>query len=337
MKSITLFLFAAFCLSACHQVEKSDLKVLKGTYFGENASGTEPVIFAPGYVSTGLEELVMTFTPDGSECYWSIMFAGFETILSSRMENGAWTKPEVASFAGKYYDGWPSIQPDGKKMFFHSSRPVTDSTSGITAKFNIWYMDRTANGWSEPKILGTPVNGSENCTCPSVAGNGTIYVSRRFSDDTEKLCRAEFINGAYTKLEILPENINTLKYNFHGSISPDESYLVRPLYGRDDNIGPGWNYYVSFRSKDGKWSDLINLGEKVNSLICSGSSSFSPDGRFLFLQARSATKLIYELDRKYSLKEMLDVELSSPGRGSSDIYLFDSKLIEELRPKEWQK
>ena len=334
MKKIFLSLLAALCLAACNQVKKSDSPMPAAPFFGEITQVTEPVIFAPGYVSTGLEELVLTFTPDGRECYWSIMFAGFETILSSRLENGRWTEPEVAPFAGKYYDGWPSIQPDGKRMFFHSSRPVTDSTSGITSRFNIWYMDRTENGWSEPKILGAPVNGTETTTCPSVAKNGTIYVSKRFSNDTEKLCRAEYIDGAYTKLEVLPDNVNTLKNNFHGSISPDESYLVRPLYGRADNIGDGWNYYVSFRSKDGKWSDLINLGQKVNSLICSGATSFSTDGKFLFFQARAPFKLTYELDRKYSLKEMLDVELRSPGKGSSDIYRIDAKIIEELRPKE---
>lgn len=65
------------------------------------------------------------------------MFSGFETILTSRLENGNWTESELAPFAGKYYDGWPALQPDGKRMFFHSARPLMDSPSGKSAAFNI--------------------------------------------------------------------------------------------------------------------------------------------------------------------------------------------------------
>jgi hypothetical protein len=93
-------------------------------------------------------------------------------------------------------------------------------------------MDRTENGWSDPVVVKAPVNGSENSTCPSVTMNGNLYISKRFSDGTENLCRSELRNGVYQELEILPDNINVLKDNFHGYISPDESYFMRISYGR---------------------------------------------------------------------------------------------------------
>lgn len=118
--------------------------------------------------------------PDGLECYWTVLFSRFETILTSRMANGRWTEPELAPFAGRYFDGWPAIRPDGKRMFFHSSRPLGKAASGPSATFNIWYVDRTENGWSDPLAVGPPVNGSENATCPSVTRDGTIYISKGF-------------------------------------------------------------------------------------------------------------------------------------------------------------
>ncbi len=332
---IKLILLATLLLhipSAYGQEKPSDFSDLKGPYLGQALPGNKLEVFSPGLVSTGLNEGVITFTPEGTECYWSVLFSGFETILTSRLEKGAWTKPEIASFSGRYYDGWPAIQADGKRMFFHSARPVTDAATGITAKFNVWYMDRTKNGWGDPVVVNAPVNGSENSTCPSVAMNGTLYFSKRFSDGTEKLCRSELKNKVYQELKILPDNVNVLKNNFHGCISPDESYLIRPCHGRPDQVGAGWNYYITFNKKDGTWSDLINLGKTVNSVYCGGAASISPDGKQLFFQGIAATGITDALDRKYSLQELIDRELSGSANGSSDIYWIDAKIIEELRP-----
>ena len=315
----------AFC-----QTNKKDFPIVRGSYFGQKPPGTAIEIFAPGIVSRGMEEGVIAFMPDGKECYWSVLFSGLETILTSRIENGKWTEPEVASFAGEFYDGWPAIQPDGKRMYFHSSRPNKEKAAGITAKYNIWYMDRTENGWSEPKIVDTPVNGSENSSCPSVTKDGSIYFSKRFSDDTEKICSSKLINGIFQPLEILPASINTAKDNFHAFVSPDESCLIMPVYGKKDAIGGGWNYYVSFKKNGGQWSELINLGKKVNSGMPAGASSFSPDGKYLFLLGRVPIKNTLVLDRKYTLKELIERDYKTHSNGSADIYWIDAKIINDL-------
>jgi len=164
--------------------------------------------------------------------------------------------------------------------------------------------------------------------------SGTLYISKRFSDGTEKLCRSELRNGVYQELKILPDNVNVLKDNFHGYISPDESYFIRICYGRPDNIGEGWNYYITFRKSDGTWSDLVNLGKEVNSVYCGGAPSISPDGNYLFFQGIAAASITDSLDRKSSLDELIDRDIKSPSKGSTDIYWIDAKIIEELRPKE---
>lgn len=318
---------------SCNNVEQGQTGRFTGDLFAPGPMTGSPELLAPGLVSTGLEELVITFMPDGKECYWSVMFRGFETILTSRLENGSWTKPETAAFGGEYYDGWPAIQPDGSRMFFHSGRPVADSSMGITAEFNIWYMDRVGNTWTSPQVLPSPVNGAENSTCPTLTMTGNLYYSKRFSDGTEKLVRSKYVGGKYQEIEVLPSHINSMKANFHGVISPDESYLIRPLYGRKDAIGNRWNYYVSFRNADDSWSELINLGEEVNSLFCGGSTSFSPDGNYLFFQASIAPELLLVLPKRYNLNELLELDLATPARGSNDIYWVSTKIIEYLRPK----
>jgi hypothetical protein len=334
---LVLYAFIAIMIfisiSNC-QHNQNGYKAIMGSYLFQKIPETTPEIFAPEIISTGLNESVITFMPEGNECYWSISLTGFETILTCKLINGEWTKPEIAPFAGKYHDGWPAIQPNGKRMFFHSSRPVPDSTSGITAEFNIWYIDRIDDGWSDPKIVGTSVNSSENSTCPSLTQTATLYFSKRYNDDTEKLVRSKYIDGKYQNIEVLPDHINSMKYNFHGAISPDETCLVRPLYGRNDAIGNRWNYYVSFRSEDDTWSELINLGETLNSFLCGGSTSFSPDGKYIFFQARITSELTLALPQRHNLKELLEMDLKTPAKGRNDIYWVSTKIIEELRPKE---
>jgi len=313
--------------------QRAGIPALQGPYLGQTPPGMTSGIFAPGVVSTGLEETVITFMPDGLECYWTVLFSRFETILTSRMANGQWTEPEVAPFSGRYYDGWPAVRPDGKRMFFHSARPLGKAAPGPSATFNIWYVDRTENGWSEPLAVGPPVNGGENATCPSVTRDGTIYLSKRFPDDTEKICRSRFVNGAYQELEILPASINVSKDNFHAYVAPDGSCLIKPVYGRADAIGGQWNYYVSFRDGDDRWSDLVNLGKEVNSVRCGGIPSISADGRFLFFQAWTPVELIPALERKYSFKELVEKEIRNPSVSTNDIYWISAKIIDELRPK----
>ncbi len=321
-RTARLVLTAALAVTAAASGKRGP----EGPYLGQASPGASPKVFAPGIVSTDLQEAVIAFSPDGGECWWSVTFSGLETILTSRRTDGRWTAPAVAPFSGRYYDGWPAMQPDGRRLFFHSSRPTGDPAQ--SSSFNLWVMDRTMGGWSEPRPVGTPVNGKETAVCPSVTRDGTIYLSKRFPDGTEKLCRSRFLDGKYSDLEVLPPVINAMKQNFHGAISPDERYLVRPLYGRADAIGAGWNYYVSFRTPDDGWSELVNLGKEVNGLACGGSSSFSPDGKYLFFQASAPAGEALDLERRHSLDDLRRRELTIPG---NDIYWVETSVLEEVR------
>ena len=46
-----------------------------------------------------------------------------------------------------------------------------------TRDFDVWAVDKTASGWSEPRNLGAPVNSSVNEYFASEASDGTLYVS----------------------------------------------------------------------------------------------------------------------------------------------------------------
>src|ERR1044072_3457040 len=115
-----------------------------------------PVIFGDGVISTGDFESHPTFTPDGRTLYFlkSTPTFTFWTIVVSRFVDGRWTMPEVAPFSGRYSDADPFITVDGKKLYIISNRPVAGKT---IRDLDIWVMDKTETGWSEPRNLGQSV------------------------------------------------------------------------------------------------------------------------------------------------------------------------------------
>jgi len=133
-----------------------------------------PQVFAEGIISTGDYESHPEFTPDGKTLYFlkNTPDFGHWTICVSEFRNGKLSPPEVAPFSGQYSDADPFISPDGSMFFFISTRPID------TAKkqdLDIWMMEKTATGWSEPKNLGPTVNSPANEWFPTTAANGNLY------------------------------------------------------------------------------------------------------------------------------------------------------------------
>jgi hypothetical protein len=65
------------------------------------------------------------------------------------------------------------------------------------------------------------------------------------------------------------------------------------------------------------------------------SVSFSPDGKYLFIQGITPLKNTLARDRRYSLRELIELDLTGTN-GSSDIYWIGADFIDALKPKEWK-
>ncbi len=308
----------------------------EGPYLGQTPPGNAPEIFAPGFISTGTDEVEAAFGPDGTELYLSVMAEiGTEFVAAiavTRVENGTWTDPEIAPFSDVGLNMDPFVHPDGSKVYFTSTRPLEGepmgSEDGEGPKSNIWVVDKVDAGWGEPRPIGPPINGFGNVVAATVARSGTMYFTRRLEDGWEGIFRSRFVNGEYEEPQRLPDNVNTTETQFHSSISPDESYLILSIYGRDDSFG-STDYYVTFRDSNDVWSDVINLGEPINSEETESAPCLSPDGRYFFFGSQAKTERTVDPGMTFAdLKSELDI----PGNGSWDIHWVDVSVIEALRP-----
>jgi len=284
---------------------------LEGPYLGQKSPGMKPELFAPGIISTSPNEYSPFFSPDGKEVYFSRNIPKC-SILYMKLQNNRWTKPLIAPFSGKYIDGDPFISPDGKKLYFGSNRPA-DGSEEPKDDFDIWVVEKTESGWSEPENLGSPVNSNKNEIFISISGNGTIFYGTEYGKNNfghEDIYCTRIINGSHSSPENLGVAINTEFADLEPFIAPDESYIIFVSYGRPDGFG-GSDLYFSVREKDGSWSKAVNMGEIINSRLTEQAPLVSPDGRYLFFtsdRAQKGNKDIYWIEMK-SIKKLLPYKL----------------------------
>ncbi|HYC29630.1 MAG TPA: hypothetical protein VEB42_12450, partial [Chitinophagaceae bacterium] len=237
-------------------------------------------------VSDALSNRDFTISPNGDEIFYTIQQRDFSisTILRLYKKNGTWGVPEVASFSGKFNDLEASFSPDGNRIYFSSNRP--SSAIDSTNDFDIWYVNRTAAGWSEPVHAGFVINSPGNEFYPSVAKSGNIYFTTEFKNGKgkEDIIMCEWKNGAYFPPVSLPEAINSKGYEFNAFIDPDEQFILFTAYGRADDMGHG-DIYMSRKDASGRWLPAKNLGPKVNSTALDYCPYISPDKKIFFFSS----------------------------------------------------
>lgn len=192
----------------------------------------------------------------------------------------------------------PFITNNGKKLFFASKRTKTKNGN---QENDIWILDKTKQGWDEPK----PINNLIGFWTPTATRSGTIYFLE-IIDKIPTICSAELINGDYSEIECLNDNINKKGFqNWFPFIAPDESYLIFSS-DRIGGFGSG-DLYISFKNENGEWEKAINMGELINTDKQERFPGVSPDGKYLFFTRWH----------------------SSPNY--HDLYWIDTKVIDDLR------
>ena len=329
IKWLTVLLLTGVFFISCNQ-NNSTFPELSGPYLGQTPPGMAAEIFAPGIISVGYNEVCISFTKDAKEMFYSIAGEPQAVVLHLKEENGKWTKPEVASFSGKYSSEF-LISPDGNKIIIGDGSPL-NGEGPPKSEWGIWIAERENSTWSKAFPLIGPLNTDEySVSAPCISETGNIYMcSLDFpgvkGGGTDILV-SKPVNGKYESLEILSEAINSDDWELDPYIAPDESYIIfssnRPGgFGKND-------LYISFRNLNGTWTDAINMGDKVNSPDQEVHASVSLDGKYLFFCSSRFTRQRYS-ETPITYEEKIEI-LNGPYNGNENIYWVDAKVIEELR------
>lgn len=289
-----------------HRPEPSPARL--GDYLGEPPPGTTPTPFAPGLVNTEHADGCVGFGWEGDLFVFQRYVNGSGRIFEMLRRGDRWSAPTELPFSRTHSVGDFTIAPDGRTLHFQSNIPVEgigpDADGG-----NVWVAERTAQGWTEPTVLGSAVNSRWHDSYPHAAPDGNLYFfSRRPGGFGQSdLYVARRVKGEYKRAENLGAVLNTDAHEWDPFISPEGDYLIfcstkEEGYGQDD-------LYITFRETDGTWSTPVNMGSPINSEAWENRPWVSLDGRYLFFNS------------------------TRPGAGRSDVYWVDADVIDSFRPE----
>ena len=249
-----------------------------GSFFGQTIPEDTPSVFAEGVVTYPfMNHSSVTINKDMSEIYWSKWYndESRQEIVFSALNGSKWSEPKVVSFSGQYSDDVPFLSPDNKRIYFISRRPVSEEdTSNIE---RIWYAIRDNYfTWSDPIMISSIINSEHIHWQFSVAEDYSIYYN-----STDGMKFSEFKNGEYQKPKLLKEELNENYIGGNPFISPKKDYVIFSSKYLNDTRGKN-DLYIGFRTKDGIWSDPINLGDKINGQKNELCPIVSPDGKSFF-------------------------------------------------------
>tara|TARA_R110002049_G_scaffold306770_2_gene505782 strand:- start:204 stop:1181 length:978 start_codon:yes stop_codon:yes gene_type:complete len=316
---ITNFFILIFLTLGCTSMHEEERALLSNPFLGLKVSDSVKVL-APNIISTDQFEYNGTFSPDGSEFYYTVNLPNRGQIVFLELrEDNTWTEPRFAEFSSKFSEVDPIFSPDGMRLYFTSNRPISESAD--LTRNNIWYVERTENGWSKPQYVALTESGDYYS---SITSNGDIYFNTG-NGDIFKAVKTDSIHG----IERLPDVINLNKSVADPFISPDEDYLIFRGNNLEDAIGIT-DLYISFKVNN-EWTEPLNLGEPINSNAREMSPYITANGEFLIF---ASNRLLEEFETQglQPISSYMD-KSQSFDNGRWNIFFTSTTFIDKLRVK----
>lgn len=236
------------------------------------ADANSSQLFLPGIVSSELPEFAVTFAPDGKEIYFNRTdeYRTELKIYSSRKLDGRWSIPTVVSFSGEHRDVDPFITADGKRLYFSSNRP----RQGIVeASFSTWYVERTADGWSEPIDPGPPLNSTATDIYVTATRDGVlVFNSQR--DGVNRVYTSREVEGTWQEPQ--PLQFGNVQSAGNPRISANGNYVL--LVQVQEGTGPDLFYSCNYANG---WREPVALSGSVNSAFADFAPAIDPADEYL--------------------------------------------------------
>lgn len=283
--AIALIAFFLGC-NAQDRKKEADFPELTGSYLGQKPPGRKAIAFASD---------LLTFEPHDSPIIsqdetWMIIGTTEQGLKFFTMNDGKLSLSgnplnfEIPFSEIPYSYNGMAISASEKKVYF---------LIWMNNDEDFYAIEKTIDGWSQPRSLGKEVNSFKTHWQFSVSMNENLY----FSSKGIKL--AVYNESSYLKpIPLILEDNSELRGGTP-YIDPDESYII---YSMDNDL------HISYKLKNGKWSIPKNLGANINSDSIEICPIISPNGRYLFFITRRNSS-------------------------DFSIYWADASFIEKLKPK----
>jgi glucose/arabinose dehydrogenase len=238
-----------------------------------------PAVFADGRVRTvnGI-----AFTQDGRTLYTADWVNERDStarrrarIFEWRHEAGKWSGPIPVSFASRFTDYQPVMAPDGRRLYFQSTRPLPGDSAEVLQ--NLWYVERDGDGWGDAHPIAA-ANTPHREGYPSLLADGTLYFTsdRPGGAGGHDFYRSRMENGVWSPPEAVRE-LNSSQDENDLFVDPQERFLIFNRY-----VAATREIDLFIAVRDGaRWGAPRRLAE-INGPGWELSPSVSPNGQYLF-------------------------------------------------------
>lgn len=256
---------------------------ISGIYMDQPEPGLTPTMFAPNFISTEEREFGSVFNAEGTVFYFGVDINRKPEIRYTMLSDGYWSQPEPLLTHQKYSYNDPFLSPDENRLYFISKRALDGI--GEVKDVDIWYIEKTIDGWSEPINAGPNINSDGNEFYISFTDEGTMYFSSNVNAPEERkrndqdIYYSKYVDGKFQKAISVGDSINTEHYEADVFVAPDESYLIF-CSTRPDGLGLG-DLYISFKDDQDIWSKPVNMGAPINTEFHELCPFVTKDGKYL--------------------------------------------------------
>ena len=219
------------------------LDLYEATLFDNNIANVMPL---PGKINSKSHESGAALTADGQTMYFARtnekrikiddQKIAHVKIYKAELADDKWTNVTELPFSSDLYSvQHPVLSPDEKRLYFSSNMP------GSLGSFDIYYVDISDDGFSEPVNLGAAINSMHRDQFPFITDDGDLY----FSSDGHQglggldIFRSKRTESGFAEPENLGETMNSGMDDFAYVLNSNEptGYISSNRDGQDRIYG----------------------------------------------------------------------------------------------------
>lgn len=165
-----------------------------------------------------------------------------------------------------------------------SRKSATYRKSTYEFAISLQEKEEVKNYVFEPKNVGSGINTDNLEYFPSLTIDGRKMIFNRRIGDDEDFYESEFLDGKWSKANPVQGKLNTNYNEGAQAISQDERWLIFTGCNYPEGIG-SCDLYISYKTKNGEWTEAANLGDIVNTEFWESTPSISPDKKDLYFSS----------------------------------------------------
>lgn len=108
-----------------------------------------------------------SISPNEDEAFFTVQSPNGELSMIVCVNDRKWDDPTILPFCDRYAYLEPFLSNDGKRLYFASNRPKSESDT-LKSDFDLWYVERKDSNseWSYPINMGSQVNSKTTSSTP---------------------------------------------------------------------------------------------------------------------------------------------------------------------------